>query len=213
MVSVESLWSFLVAHAYAVVFAVTLIDATGTPFPGRLLLIAAGSLAAAGKASITALIALAAIAAVLGDHVWYVAGRFGGERMLALYCRVVTLGSRRCVEKAKRCFERFGPAAIIVGRFVAGVRIFVTPIAATSGMPYLRYLAYDAVGAFVWAALWIVVGFVVGERWQAWTQEYGSTTVTVAMAGAGAAGLLGVVGYRFTKRWRHGGARLSARAR
>lgn len=56
-------------------------------------------------------------------------------------------------------------------------------------------------------------GFVVGERWQAWTQEYGATTVTAAMAGAGAASLLGVAGYRFTRRRRHGGARLSARAR
>ena len=36
---------------------------------------------------------------------------------------------------------------MIVGRFMTGVRIVVTPLAAESGMPYLRYVAFDVLGA------------------------------------------------------------------
>lgn len=59
MISFDTLWTFLVTYAYVVVFFGTLIDATGTPFPGRLLLIAVGGLAATGRVNLVPLIALA----------------------------------------------------------------------------------------------------------------------------------------------------------
>ena len=55
---------WLAASAYPVVFIGTLIDASGVPFPGRLLLVAAGALAAAGRHSVLLIIALAAVMSV-----------------------------------------------------------------------------------------------------------------------------------------------------
>ena len=48
---------------------------------------------------------------------------------------------------------------------MAGVRIVVTPLAAESGMPYLRYVAFDVLGAGLWCSLWVLVGFVLGDQW------------------------------------------------
>ena len=62
------LFDAFVAHAYLVVFVGALIDATGLPFPGRLLLAGAGAYAAAGNASLGAFIALAALGAMLADQ-------------------------------------------------------------------------------------------------------------------------------------------------
>ena len=55
---VQSLTAWLVEHTYAVVFIATLVDATAIPFPGRIILAAAGALAAAGDVSLTLVIAL-----------------------------------------------------------------------------------------------------------------------------------------------------------
>jgi membrane protein DedA with SNARE-associated domain len=126
-----------------------------------------------GSANVGVLIALASTAAVLGDHVWYVAGRLGGDRLLRFYCRVAMFGATSCVDKARAYFVRFGPAVFIIGRFVAGVRILITPLAASSGMPYLRYLIYDSSGAAVWATVWILVGYLIGDQWAAWTEKPG----------------------------------------
>lgn len=202
MISFDSLWTFLVAHAYAVVFVGILIDATGTPFPGRLLLITAGGIAATGGANVLFLICLAIVAAILGDHVWYLAGRLGGDRVIRFYCRVVLLGATPCVERAKAYFARFGPAVFIVGRFVAGVRIVVTPLAAGSGMPYLRYLLYDTMGAALWATVWVLIGFLLGDQWIAWTKDGDAATIGAVLTGGGTAAVATAVLYRLWQRQR-----------
>jgi hypothetical protein len=63
-------------HAYAGLFVAAVVDAVGLPFPGRLLLIGAGVLAPAAESSPTGLVVAAALGALVGDHAWYVAGRF-----------------------------------------------------------------------------------------------------------------------------------------
>jgi membrane protein DedA with SNARE-associated domain len=202
VISVDALAEFLRSHAYFVVLVGTFVDATGTPFPGRLLLITAGGLAATGGVGPTPLIALATVGAVLGDHVWYVAGRLAGGRVVQLYCRLRFFGTTGCADRARTFVKRFGPAAVIVGRFVAGVRVLVTPLAAESGMPYLRYVACDAIGAALWCSLWVLLGFALGDQWAAWQDEHGKETI-VALLGAGAVvALSGAFAYRLWERRR-----------
>ena len=85
---VQPLMAWLSAHTYSVVFVATLIDATAIPFPGRVLLAAAGAFAAAGERSAMMVIAFGAAGVVITDHVWYFAGHLGGDRLLRLYCRL-----------------------------------------------------------------------------------------------------------------------------
>jgi membrane protein DedA with SNARE-associated domain len=109
------------------------------------------------------LIIVATIGALLGDHVPYLAGRFAGPRMLALYCKV-TLGSESCVEKTLRYFVRFRSGAILASRFSTSVRIFASACAGCSRVTYLRYLTFDAIGTVVYSVVCVLVGYLVGER-------------------------------------------------
>jgi membrane protein DedA with SNARE-associated domain len=101
------------------VAAATLIDATGLPFPGRILLIAAGA-GAGDPLRVVTLTLAGAVGALAGDHLWYFSGRLGGRRLLNVYCRL-SLGSKRCQSRAREYFKRFGPLTVIIGRFVAGL--------------------------------------------------------------------------------------------
>jgi membrane protein YqaA with SNARE-associated domain len=112
---VESLTAWLVEHTYAVVFVSSLVDATAFPFPGRIILAAAGAFAAAGDASLTLVIALGTAGVIITDHAWYFAGSLGSNRLLRLYCRL-TFSSADCVERTADWFKRFGPLVILVGR-------------------------------------------------------------------------------------------------
>src|SRR4026209_1036061 len=70
-------------------FLTALIDATGLPFPGRALLVAAAATMATGWSDVFTMTLAAALGATSGDHVWYAAGRLGaGDRITALYCRL-----------------------------------------------------------------------------------------------------------------------------
>jgi membrane protein DedA with SNARE-associated domain len=192
-------WSFFVAHAYAVIFVATVIDATGIPFPGRLLLIAAGAYAATGGVDVSTVIVLGTLGASVGDHTWYVAGRLAGDRLISWICRL-TFSTERCFDNAKLYYRKFGPLAIVVGRFVAGVRIFSSPLAARCGIGYPRFLAFDLLGALLWSGLWVLLGYAVGDRWPAIAERLGG--VQAALAFLLLTSIAGIVAFRLWRRRR-----------
>jgi len=102
------LFDAFVAHAYLVVFVGALIDATGLPFPGRLLLAGAGAYAAAGNASLGAFIALAALGAMLADQLWFWTATRGSAWLMDVYCRL-TRRPAGCVDSSLTGLVRSGP--------------------------------------------------------------------------------------------------------
>jgi membrane-associated protein len=161
----RSIVGWLGAHTYPIVFVGTLIDASGVPFPGRLLLIAAGALAGPGHRSVVAIIVLSAVAAVLMDHVWYLVGVWGGARLLRVFGRV-TGWTVADADAARAYFTRYGAATIVLGRFFTSVRAIAWPVASNHGVGYPMFLALDLAAAALWASLWVLLGWMVGERWE-----------------------------------------------
>jgi undecaprenyl-diphosphatase len=157
----------------------TLIDASGGPFPGRLLLVAAGAVAGTGRRSLVATILLGAIAAMLMDDVWYLAGTWNHQSLLRL-CRLLTGWSIGDSDTARDYFRRYGAATIVVGRFFTSVRALAWPMAAAHGVGYAKFLLLDAVAAGLWSSLWAGLGWMVGERWEAAAETAG---FWVAIAG------------------------------
>ena len=192
----EALTAWLVGHTYAVVFVSSLIDATAFPFPGRIILAAAGAAAATGDASLTLIIAVAAAGVIITDHAWYFSGALGSDRLLRLYCRL-TFSSANCAERATDWFTRVGPLVILVGRFVAAVRVLAWPLARDRGVGYLTFLAIEIPSAMVWAAVWAGAGWLLGDRWAQASSE--ARWIGIALAVAAALVFLGV---RFWRRAR-----------
>ena len=192
--------AWLSAHTYSVVFVATLIDATAIPFPGRVLLAAAGAFAAAGERSAMMVIAFGAAGAVITDHIWYFAGHLGGDRLLRLYCRL-TFSSPDCVRRTSDWFKRYGALTIVIGRFVAAVRVLAWPMARGRGA---------ARGCSPWTggraradiSIWVGLGWFLGDRWSQASAE--ARWVGLAL---GAAGALALVGFQV---WRRGRQRSAA---
>jgi membrane protein DedA with SNARE-associated domain len=156
--------SWLREHLYAVVFLGAAVDAIGIPFPGRIMLITVGSLAAPavdGDGRAASLILLATMGTVVGDHVWYLLGRHKGRRLFEIYGRVVRL-SRPRIAQADRFLHRFGGLTLILARFAATLRVVVVPLAVSRGMSYRRFLAFDLVGALLWSAGFVWLGRAAG---------------------------------------------------
>ena len=186
--------AWLSAHTYAVVFVATLIDATAIPFPGRILLAAAGAVAAAGERSVTMVILMGTAGVVVTDHIWYFAGPLGGDRLLRLYCWL-TFSPPDCVRRTSDWFKRYGALTIVIGRFVAAVRVLAWPMARGHGVSYPLFLALDLVAALVWTSIWVGLGWFLGDRWSQASAE--ARWVGLAL---GAAGALALVGFQVWRR-------------
>jgi membrane protein DedA with SNARE-associated domain len=191
---------WLVRHTYAVVLVGAAIDATGVPFPGRLLLVVAGAIAAGGQVDPLVLIVLGVAGTIAGDHLWYFAGALGSARLLRLYCRL-TFSSRRCQRRTQDWFRRHGPFTILIGRFVAGVRLLAWPLARAHGVGYATFLLLDVAGALLWSGLWIGLGWLLGERWPAASEHMVWGVPAFLLVGTLALG-----GSRLWHRLRHGAA-------
>jgi membrane protein DedA with SNARE-associated domain len=145
------------------------------------MLITVGSLANAVSGtgvSTWAVIGLATLGTVAGDHAWYLLGRLKGRRLFELYRRLFRLSDAR-VRAADRFLRRFGGLALIFARLAATFRVVVAPLAASRGMSYAQFIAFDLVGALLWAGGLVWLGRGAGAV------ASGSSLVgTVALIGA-----------------------------
>jgi membrane-associated protein/undecaprenyl-diphosphatase len=130
--------------------------------PGDSLLFAAGVLVAAGAIQLPIwLVAVAAFAAaVVGDQVGYLVGRRFGPRV---FSRADSRWlSRDHVSRAERFFDRHGPKAVLLARFVPVVRTLVPAVAGMGRMPRRRFTAYNVAGGLGWAVGMLLAGFFLG---------------------------------------------------
>ena len=157
------LWVY--AGLFAVIFAET--GLVVTPFlPGDSLLFAAGALAATGAMDITLVLALIAVAAILGNSVNYAIGRAIGPRVFAASDGTgiqSKLLNRKHLDRAHEFFEKHGAMAVISSRFAPIIRTFVPFVAGAAAMSASKFLLYNLVGGILWTALCVGAGYAFGN--------------------------------------------------
>jgi len=156
-----SLGPLAVLIVMLVVFAETGLLA-GFFLPGDSLLFTAGLLAAHGVIGmpIWAVIVMVSVAAIAGDQVGYLIGLRLGPRVLNRpHSRLL---DPTHLQRASTFFDRHGPRAVILARFVPVARTFTPPAAGAGRMPYRTFTAYNAIGGFAWCASMLGAGYLFG---------------------------------------------------
>jgi membrane-associated protein len=151
------------AWTYGILFVIIFCE-TGlvvTPFlPGDSLLFAAGTFAAAGSLEAGLVLLLLTAAAVLGDAVNYIAGKFLGPKVLTGNSRIF---KREYLDRTRRFYERYGSKTIVMARFVPIVRTFAPFLAGVGDMSYAKFATYNIVGAFLWVVICTGAGYLFGN--------------------------------------------------
>jgi membrane protein DedA with SNARE-associated domain/rhodanese-related sulfurtransferase len=154
----NSIVQFLVQHGYSVLFAAVFANQVGLPVPSVLFLLAAGALAGSGRLSLPAALGLALTASVLADWIWYEAGRRWGEPILH-FIHGLALDPDAAERRSKKNFAKYGPAVLLVAKFVPGLDAAAPPLAAISCISLLRFLAFDAAGVSLWSCAYTGLGY------------------------------------------------------
>jgi len=152
----------LIDHGLILLFAVVALESAGVPLPGETALIAAAILAAEGHYSITRVIAIAAVAAILGDNGGYWVGRRWGRRLLERW-RPLERWSERILPPSERFFRRHGAKTIFLGRFFSILRVTAAWLAGVGKMHWWRFFLWNAAGGVCWALLVGLASFYGGR--------------------------------------------------
>jgi membrane protein DedA with SNARE-associated domain len=146
----------------AIGLLITLED-FGVPAPGETILIAGAIYAGAGSLNIVTVAVVGFIAAVAGDNIGFAIGHFGGRPLALRWGKYVFLTEER-LDKAEKFFDRRGAIVITFARFVEGLRQANGIIAGITGMHWLRFLIFNAIGAALWVGTWVSLGYFAGNH-------------------------------------------------
>ena len=153
----------LTSHVgYVALVLLVAVESAGVPVPGETALIAAGLLAASHKLNIAVVIVLAAAAAIAGDNAGYQLGRRLGRRALTRSGRLESV-RRSMLERSERFFERHGPKAVFLGRWVAGLRVWASWLAGATHMPWGTFIFWNALGGIAWATSVGLAAYALGR--------------------------------------------------
>jgi len=155
-------------------------ESAGIPLPGETSLIAAAVLAAHGQLDIAAVIAIAAVAAIVGDNIGYAIGRRGGRWLLT---RPGHWGEKRIafVQRGETFFGKHGAKTVFLGRWLPVLRITAAWLAGVHGMDWKRFALYNALGGMAWATSIGLVAYFLGNAAETAIRDLGIAGIVLVV--------------------------------
>lgn len=129
--------------------------------PGDSLLFTAGFLASQGYLSILPLSLICFIAAVLGDNFGFAFGRKMGPKIFNK--EESFFFHKDYVGHAQAFYEKNGPKAIMLARFMPIFRTFAPILAGVGKMNYKIFFFYNILGGAIWALGMTWLGYFLGN--------------------------------------------------
>ena len=161
--STANLEDLLNTWGYGVVFAAMVLESAGLPLPGETVTLLGGYAAGSGHLNLAGVIAAASSGAMVGDSIGYWVGRRAGWPLLLRVGRLLRQSPGQ-METLRIQFLNHAGKSVLLGRFVAVLRVVAGPMAGAVGMPYGRFLVCNCTGAVLWATTMVSLAWL-GGRW------------------------------------------------
>jgi membrane protein DedA with SNARE-associated domain/rhodanese-related sulfurtransferase len=188
----------------ALIFFNVLGSALGLPVPAMpTLIVVGGSVAMMANMGqplwphLALMLVIAMLGGVLGDMVWFQGGRRYGDRTLKTICKL-SLSRDTCVKKTERFFGQWGIRVLLVAKFIPGLSLVSVPLSGAMGVRTRSFIAHDAVGVALYAAVGLAVGVIFAAQLDmvfAFIAQLGRQALMVVVAA-----LAIYVGYRYWRR-------------
>jgi membrane protein DedA with SNARE-associated domain len=162
-IDLASLQQLLQTWGYGVIFVAMLLENAGLPLPGETVTLLGGYAAGSGQLQVVAVMAAAAAGAIVGDNLGYWVGRRCGWGLILRVGRLLGQSPEQ-LERLRLTFQRHAGKSVLLGRFVAVLRVVAGPMAGAVHMPYGRFLLCNTTGALLWSGSMVTLAWL-GGRW------------------------------------------------
>jgi len=150
------------AHwGYIAVFVLVILGNAGVPVPEETVLLVAGFLVWSGQLRLDIVLVVGVISAVVGDNIGYWLGHRFGRGALERHAHWI-LGHPERLETMQRFVARRGAAAVIIARFLPGLRFMAGPLAGALGLGALRFFLANVTGALIYVPIMVGAGWAIG---------------------------------------------------
>ena len=170
-------------HGYPLLFLVVLVENLGLPVPSYPLVLVGVALGDDLGLSLTGIVLIATVAALLGDGIWYILGRYRGRPILQTLCSL-SLNPDSCVSRTENLFARHGLKSLLVAKFVPGLNTVAPPLAGLLRLSPTCFVLFDLGGIALWVGSALVLGraFHSQVEWLLeWLAAFGRTGIAIVM--------------------------------
>jgi len=174
------------ALAYPSAALAVLVESAGVPFPGDALLLLLAAWATARQQPLALVLLCGFLAGAAGSDVGYMLGRRGGRPFVERFGARLRIRPER-LASAELFFARHGDRAILLSRFVVGLRTWASMLAGMAHMPFWRFQLLIVLGDLAWIAALVAAGYLVGSN-------LGPLQEIVRATGVGGAVFIGLIG-------------------
>ena len=174
---------FITTYSYLAVFLLMVAESACIPIPSELIMplggaIAAGAVAGA-HASLAGIIVAGVAGNVVGSYIAWAVGRYLGQPVVLRWGSRIGVRQHE-IDRATAWFDRYGSAAVLIGRCVPVVRTFISLPAGWAGMPALRFGIYTTLGCIPWTVALAVAGYELGGNWRSVDNAFHGPTYIIA---------------------------------
>ena len=145
------------AYGLWIIFLITLLQSIGIPLPAFAILIVTAAVTPTEAVDIISLILTATFGSLMGDIILYFAGKRLGTSILGKLCRI-SISPDSCVKSSGDIFNRFGPPALTVVKFVPGLSTLAPVVAGVYAMPIFSFVAFSLIAAAFYSIAAVSMG-------------------------------------------------------
>jgi len=155
--------SAIPAITYPTILLAVFANQLCLPVPAVLFLITAGALVGRGSLNFSIVVLVGVVGSLAADYGWFMAGRWGGFRVVRTLCAFSANGQHSAV-RARTLFARWGLPGLVLAKFVPGLDGLMPPLAGALNVTTVLFLLFDAIGALFWSAGYCFLGYLFSDR-------------------------------------------------
>ncbi|GAB4409828.1 MAG: DedA family protein [Thermodesulfovibrionales bacterium] len=148
---------------YPGIFLMMALESTFVPIPSEAVMIPAGYLAQKGVMGFPLSLLCGVTGSVAGAYFNYFMALWLGRPFILKYGKYAGISKERFL-KVDEYFHKHGEITIFIGRLIPIVRHLISFPAGLGRMNHLRFTTYTAIGAALWAAILLGLGYLIGEN-------------------------------------------------
>jgi len=173
---IDFIVSSVSSWGYAGIFVMMFLESSFFPFPSEVAMIPAGYLAHKGEMSLVLAFISGTLGSLLGAIFNYYLCYFFGREIVLKYGKFVGITHEK-MDKFEAFFNKHGEISTFNSRLIPGIRQYISLPAGLAKMNIFRFCLFTTLGAGIWCAILLVVGYFLGSN----PDKQTLLTITIAL--------------------------------
>lgn len=167
----ETLLSLFDRYGIFAMILIIFLEYACFPISSELVLPFSGAVARAENVSFFLLLPLSVLAGLFGTGLCYLAGRIGGEAVLAKLVKRFPK-TEKAISASRAKFAKYGAGAVCIGRVIPLCRTYIAFVAGAVGQSPDLYFPYSLLGITIWNSALLSFGYFLQDNWGAVSGYY-----------------------------------------